>query len=91
MAQVICEVSEGLRKAEATVMVEDVYGAHHFLPVDRHLLSQEGNTSYLPVGIIYIDENKGIALVELPLEADSGVSRLWVYLDNLSQDSEIAS
>jgi hypothetical protein len=76
--QLICEVSEGLRPSEATVMVTDVQNFRHFLPVDRDLLAEEGGRSCLPVGLIHLDEGQKLALVELPIETDSGTRRIWV-------------
>ncbi len=88
MAYVICEVSAGLRPAEATVMVRDFQGRRQFLPVPRASLLHEGERDYLPVGLIHIDEDQQAALVALPEEADSGVHRLWVHLDSLRQPIE---
>jgi hypothetical protein len=78
VAQLICEISEGLRPSEATVMVTDAQNLRHFLPVDRDLLTSENGRSYLPVGLVHLDETKKLALIELPVEADSGTSRIWV-------------
>ena len=66
----------------------DGRGEAHFLPVDREFLSNEGGQYYLPVWVIHLDESKGMALVELPREADSGVSRVWVKRDDLHQANE---
>jgi hypothetical protein len=85
MAKVLCEVSEGLRKSEATVKLRGYDGRPEFLPVDRGLLSQEGGKSYLSVGLIHIDPEKQAALVSLPIEADSGAHRIWVRLADLEQ------
>ena len=89
MALVVCEVREGLRAEEATVVVRDYRGDPEFLPIDRDFLTYEGNKNYLPIGIIHIDQAKKLALIELPYEADSGAHRMWVKLSHLKQDSEI--
>jgi hypothetical protein len=86
MAQILCEVSEGLRKSEATAKVMTYDGRPAFLPVDRGLLSQENGRCYLSVGLIHVSHEKGAALVALPVEADSGAHRLWVRLDHLKQE-----
>lgn len=86
MAQVLCEVSEGLRKAEATVRLITYDGRPEFLPVDRGLLSEQGGRYYLSVGLIHVSHEKGAALVALPIEADSGAHRVWVKLDHLKQE-----
>ena len=72
MAQVVCEVSEGLRKAEATVKLVSYDGRPEFLPVDRGLLSAENGSQYLSVGLLHISPEKKAALISLPVEADSG-------------------
>lgn len=90
MAMLICEVSEGARQAEATVMVKDSQNHREFLPVDRELIVDEGDKHYLPVTIIYVDDAKKLALVGLPLEADSGTHRIWVKLSQLHRHTETA-
>ena len=86
MAQVLCDVSEGLRNSEATVRVMTYEGRPEFLPVDRGLLSTEANRDYLSVGLVHINHEKKAALVSLPVEADSGAHRIWVRLDQLKQE-----
>lgn len=83
MAMLECEVSEGLRNAEATVKVVAYDGRPEFMPVARAFLRREGDKDFLPVAVIHIDEPKGAALVSLPLEADSGANRIWVNLIQL--------
>jgi hypothetical protein len=85
MAQVICEVSEGLRKAEATVKLVTFDGRPEFLPVDRGLLSTRGGKHYLSVSVLHISYEKKAALIALPVEADSGAHRVWVHLDQVEQ------
>jgi hypothetical protein len=88
MAQVLCEVSKGLRESEATVSITTLEGRPEFLPVDRGMLSKEGNRYLLSVGLIHMSESEDAALVELPDEADSGAHRIWVKLSDLRQSSE---
>jgi hypothetical protein len=78
MAQVLCEVSEGLRPAEVAVTIRDVQGKLQFLRIDRDFIVSAGGRSYLPVGVVHDDRTKGIVLIELPYEADSGANGLWV-------------
>lgn len=85
MAQVICEVSEGLRTSEATVKLVTFDGRPEFLPVDRGLLSAEGDKYFLSVPIIHVNHEKKAALIALPVEADSGAHRVWVHLDRIKQ------
>jgi hypothetical protein len=86
MAQVPCEVSEGLRKSEATVKLVTLDGRPEFLPVDRGLLSMEGDKHFLSVPILHINQEKKAALIALPVEADSGAHRVWVRLAQIKQD-----
>jgi hypothetical protein len=84
MAQLLCtKVEEGLRPAEATVTIEEYDGRPQYLPVDRELLSQQGRSYYLPVRIMRIDPTRKLALIILPVEADSGANHLWVELGKL--------
>lgn len=95
MAQVYCDVSEGLRDSEATVMIQDFNGEKHFLPVDREMLHKPSKNStqhLLSVRIVSTDKDAGAALVELPVEADSGANRIWMKLKDLvSKEREIVS
>ncbi len=85
MTQLVCEISPGLRDSERTVVVRDVFGRKQFLRVENGFVASADAHWYLPVGIVGIDETKKLALVELPHEADSGVSRLWVRLADLRE------
>jgi len=91
MAQVICEVSAGLRDSERTVAIRDVHGRKQFLRVEEGFLAPVDSQWYLPVGVVGIDEAKKLALIELPHEADSGVNRLWVRLADLRELTGVAS
>jgi hypothetical protein len=88
MPLVICETSDGLRASEVTAIVRDFYGKRHFIPVDRDFLSKEGKNSYMPVGLLRINEAEEAALVQLPVEADSGANRLWVKRADLLKSKE---
>ena len=78
MPTVRCEVSEGLRESERTVAVSGANGTRAYLRVGSGFLVQQGGQDLLPVGLIARDEASGAVLIELPEEADSGVSRVWV-------------
>ena len=83
MALLESKVTDGLRPSEATVEVRDYNNRGHFLPVDRGLVKQEGTENYLPVSVLHIDDKKQVALVALPVEADSGAHRIWVKLSQM--------
>lgn len=91
MAQVICEVSSGLRASERTAAVKDVFNRKHHLRVEEGFIETEGGASYLPVGIVGVDDTKKLALIELPHESDSGISRLWVRQSDLKGIAEPVS
>jgi hypothetical protein len=83
MARVLCEVSEGLRDSEATAKLITCEGRPEFVSVDRGLFTEEGGRHYLSTGLIHISQEKKVALVSLPVEADSGAHRVWVKLEQL--------
>jgi hypothetical protein len=85
MALVLCEVRPGLGQNDASVGVEDVRHVRSFLHVDLDFLTRQHDRTYLPVGLVYQDAEKGVALIELPFEADSGTWRLWVPLSSLGE------
>ncbi len=81
-----CEVSDGLRKKEATVMVNLAEGGVEYMPVDRCiLLSAENGPSYMPVHIVIDYDDEDRVQVGLPVESDSGKRRLWVPRDSLKE------
>lgn len=90
MTHIVCDVSEGLRPAEATVAVRDYAGRTEYLPVDRGILARANGKHLLPVQVIYQDESKSAAFVQLPDETDSGASRIWVRLGDI-RTPELAS
>lgn len=91
MASVICEVSSGIRESERTVAVKDVFNRKHHLRVEEGYIEVEGGAHYLPIGIVGVDDSKGLALIELPHESDAGISRLWVRQSDLKRITEPVS
>lgn len=85
MELVACEISPGLRASEATVAVRSFDGDQQFLRLERDFLNFESDSGryYLTVGLIQKDPSGKFALIELPQEADSGTSRLWVFVHDL--------
>lgn len=83
LPEVLCEISvaEGILDTQV-VGVPDVDGNRQFLRVSKGFVTQEGNKTYLPIGIVELDRRNRVALVELPVEADSGARRLWVPFDH---------
>ena len=83
MTRVICEVSPGLRDSEKTAAVKDVFNRRLHLRVEDGFIATEGGRHYLPIGVVGVDDAKDLALIELPHESDSGISRLWVRRSDL--------
>lgn len=63
------------------VTVTDADGNEQYLRVARGFLTAVGGRAYLPIRVVELDRSTGRALVQLPYEADSGMNRLWVKLD----------
>jgi hypothetical protein len=91
MPFVRCETRQGLHAGQAVAGVRDVYGQRHLLLVDRDFLTVHEGESYLPVGVVLRDRDKGVALIEFAEEADSGAWRAWVSLADLWEKSETAA
>ncbi|MCI0641676.1 MAG: hypothetical protein L0Y72_25975 [Gemmataceae bacterium] len=80
---VICEVFPGLRHSERTVAVANVHGRKEYLRIEGSYIRPNGEGIYLPVGLISEHPASGSVLIELPLEADSGVRRMFVPKENV--------
>jgi hypothetical protein len=60
------------------VGVPDENDRKHTIRVGRGSLVEHGGKTYLPVGLVRVDRENRKAMVELPQEADSGTTRIWV-------------
>jgi hypothetical protein len=80
LSQVECTVQAGMLNTEI-VGVADDQGNYQYLRVGKGSVMTEGGKTYLPIGIVELDRRQRRALVELPIEADSGARRLWVPFD----------
>ena len=76
--QVECEARKGDADWEVVVAVRDEKGRRQFLSVSDGMVARENGKAYLAVGVVEVDARNRRVLIELPHEADSGVSRLWV-------------
>ena len=88
MALLVCDVEEGARPAEATVILRDYQGRREFLPLDRGLITQEAGKNWITVFVLHVDEATKTAFVGLPEEADSGTHRIWVKKSQLRRIDE---
>ena len=83
LPQVFCDVVNPRATLDTIIVgVPDEGGNRQFLRVSSGAVDRVGDRAYLQVGIVELDRKRRRALVELPHEADSGVSRLWVPFDN---------
>jgi hypothetical protein len=90
MALIVCDqITKGLRGSERTVAIKDVRGRKEFLRVEEGFLTLESGKYWLPVGKIHEDKGKGIALIELPQESESGTNRLWVRLSDFFEKEKV--
>jgi hypothetical protein len=79
LSEVECEVvvPNGMLDTQV-IRVPDAQGQNHVLRVARGGLVEKDDKKYLPVGLVHVDRQRRLALIELPEEADSGTSRLWI-------------
>jgi hypothetical protein len=79
LSQVECEIAvpNGILDTQV-VEVRDEDGRNHALCVGKGEMLEKGDKKYLPIGLVSIDRKGKRALVELPEEAGSGTSRIWV-------------
>jgi hypothetical protein len=89
LALLVCDLEEGLRSREATAIVKDYTGRRQFMPLDRTQIAEEDGKSWVTVDVLHIDAAKKVALVNLPIEADSGVHRIWVPVKQLRYANEM--
>jgi hypothetical protein len=83
LALLECEVRPGYGTVSVSVAVRDINNAKTFLEVQHDFPSKRNGRDYLPIGVVYRDKEKGVALIEFPVEADSGAHRIWVPLSSL--------
>ncbi len=84
MAEMLCEsVGPGMREPERAVTVRDVRGHGEVILVENNFLTVQGDKTYLPIGVVFIDKERDVVLVEFPHEAITGGNRLWVRTANL--------
>jgi hypothetical protein len=89
MMLVLCEVYPGVGSVAISVAVRDTTNQQTFLEIDRTMVTQRRGQPYLPVGEVCRDKEKGVALIEFPIEADSGAHRIWVPLASLLEPNGV--
>jgi hypothetical protein len=83
MMLVLCEVHRGPGTVADTVVVRDTANQPTYLEIQRDFVAHRNGKTYLPIGTVYRDKEKGVALIEFPVEAWSGAHRIWVPLTSL--------
>ncbi|HEX5271554.1 MAG TPA: hypothetical protein VFW33_13750 [Gemmataceae bacterium] len=81
MTLIHCEILEGPRAGYKTVGVPSIEGYTEYLSIEERFLVRRGNAYLLPVRLIGRDPRHKTALIQLPVEADSGANRVWVTAD----------
>lgn len=81
MALIPCEVTEGPRPGFKAVGVDSIEGHAEYLTMEERFLVRRGGDYWLPVRLIGRDRRHHTALIQLPVEADSGANRVWVMGD----------
>jgi hypothetical protein len=72
-----------MRPSVRAVTVQDVQGHSELILVENDFLTVEGGKTYLPVGVVFIDKERSVVLIEFPHEAITGGNRLWVRSTDL--------
>jgi hypothetical protein len=81
---VLCEVYDANPEWVAVeVGVRDTNNVPSYLEIQRDFVAHQNDKTYLPIGVVYRDKEKGSALIEFPVEAWSGAHRIWVPLTSL--------
>lgn len=89
MALLQCEVLVGLRAGFKEVEVSSVEGHKEYLALEERFLVRHEDDYLLPVRIIAQDRAQDIVLVQLPVEADSGANRVWVWRQHVIKGDEV--
>lgn len=84
MALLTCEVTEGPRPGYKTIGIASIEGRTEYLAIEDRFLVPRNGSYLLPVRLIGRDRRYQTALVQLPVEADSGANRVWVKGDMLT-------
>jgi hypothetical protein len=90
MELVLCEVYDPQPGTVAVlVAVRDTTHQPSYLEIQRDFVDYREGKTYLPIGVVYRDKEKGVALIEFPVEAWSGAHRIWVPLTSLLEPNGV--
>ena len=87
--EVECSATSSNLHDTEVVGVPDETGNHQFLRVGKGFLTRESGRTYLPIQVIEVDRVHHRALVQLPYEADSGASRIWVPISAFRREDGV--
>jgi hypothetical protein len=73
-----------MRPSERAVTVQDVRGHSELILVEHDFLTVLGDRTYLPVGLVFLDKEREVALIEFPHEPITGGNRIWVRVADLT-------
>ena len=85
MALLACEATEGPRPGYKTIGVASVEGHLEYLSIEERFLVRRDEGYLLPVRLIGRDPRHNTALIQLPVEADSGANRVWVKRESVTE------
>ena len=74
-----CEVLDGPRDGFKAIGIQSIEGFKEYLTIEDRFLYKHGDEFMLPVRIVGKDKTHNTALIQLPVEADSGANRVWVW------------
>lgn len=90
LALVPCEVYyPKVGTVSVSVGVRDTANQPTYLEIQHDFVAHRHGKTYLPIGVVYRDKEKGVALIEFPVEADSGAHRIWVPLATLLEPNGV--
>ncbi len=85
-----CEVLDGPREGFKVAGVASIEGFSEYLTIEERFLVKKRGDYLLPVSVVGKDKQHDTYLIQLPYQADSGASRVWVPRAALVQEPDEA-
>ncbi len=83
------EITEGARPGFKTIGVDSIEGHTEYLSIEEGFLVPKDGGLLLAVRLVARDPRHQTVLIQLPVEADSGANRVWVFesalIDNTNE------
>jgi hypothetical protein len=86
----VIETESGLA-GTSVVHVSDAANTKQYLRVARSDVHRAKGKTYIGIGLVQLDYKDRRALVELPMEADSGARRIWVPFSRFRPQREASA